>query len=152
MGDRWYWHLRGRVLYPVTVHPVRPGLLSGFGPAVSHDDGADLALAARDLRRTLLFLAAAACARPAHAGPRRTARGASFLVASGDAGDADRLSEVAALLPSGALATEIMVFDEPWNSVAGYPQRCFAAWERMQPGVLLATTVEFPNGMIRGCP
>jgi Zinc carboxypeptidase len=39
VGNRWYWHVRLQGHGPVLVHLERPGLLGGYGPAISVDGG-----------------------------------------------------------------------------------------------------------------
>jgi hypothetical protein len=51
-----------------------------------------------------------------------------------------------------AVAPAVMVFDEQWNSISGKGPRCFAAWARSHPTVRLATSVEYPNAVVRGMP
>lgn len=76
-----------------------------------------------------------------------------FLVASGDAGDDEVVSMLATGFASGPEpAPDVMVFDEPWNSICGEGVRCFAAWARSHPTVRLATSVEYPNAVVRGVP
>lgn len=76
-----------------------------------------------------------------------------FLVASGDAGDEEVISLFAAGVGGGPETRPgVMVFDEPWNSVSGEGPRCFAAWARSHPTVRLATSVEYPNAVVRGVP
>lgn len=75
-----------------------------------------------------------------------------FLVASGDRGDLHRVEALADIFPPGHDAPEVMMFDEPWNAARSGGERCFAAWARGQPGVILSATVEFSNGVIRGRP
>jgi len=76
-----------------------------------------------------------------------------FLVASGDAGDEEVVSSFAAGIGGGPQADPaVMVFDEPWNSISGEGARCFAAWARNHPTVRLATSVEYPNAVVRGMP
>jgi hypothetical protein len=76
-----------------------------------------------------------------------------FLVASGDAGDQEAVSSFAASV-GGEPSTVpgVMVFDEPWNSISGQGPRCFAAWARSHPMVRFATSVEYPNAVVRGVP
>lgn len=76
-----------------------------------------------------------------------------FLVASGDAGDEDVVSRLAAGVGGGPAAEPaVMVFDEPWNSTCSEGPRCFAAWARSHRTVRLATSVEYPNAVVRGMP
>lgn len=75
-----------------------------------------------------------------------------FLVASDDPGDPTSVKALARAFPHGHDVPEVMLFDEPWNAAETDGERCFAAWARGQRGVLLSTTVEFSNGVIRGQP
>ena len=76
-----------------------------------------------------------------------------FLVASGDTGDEEVVSSFAAGVRDGTeAAPQVLVFDEPWNSTSGEGARCFAAWARSHPTVRLATSVEYPNAVVRGMP
>lgn len=73
-----------------------------------------------------------------------------FLVASGDRGDAEQVGAFAAGFDDSAVAgPAVMIFDEPWNSAATTGERCFAAWARSHPEVVLAVSVEFPNAAVR---
>lgn len=65
-----------------------------------------------------------------------------FFVASGDPGDAEPISGFAAGFGDDLVTRpEIMVFDEPWNSVGAWGARCFVTWARGRPGVVLAGSV-----------
>lgn len=76
-----------------------------------------------------------------------------FIVASGDRGDAEAISTFAAAVGDGSTAPPaVMVFDEPWNSASSTGHRCFAAWARSHPTVVLAGSVEYPNATVRGRP
>lgn len=76
-----------------------------------------------------------------------------FLVASGDDGDDRRVAALAGAI-SGSFAgrPEVMVFDEEWNSARSSGPRGFAAWARSHRTVVLATSVEYPNAVVRGSP
>lgn len=76
-----------------------------------------------------------------------------FLVASGDHGDERRVAAFADAIGGRADdRPEVMVFDDEWNSVRASGHRGFAAWARSHRTVALATSVEYPNAVVRGKP
>lgn len=76
-----------------------------------------------------------------------------FLIASGDRGDAQTIAAYAAGIDGGSgTAPEVMTFPEPWNSVSSTGPRCFVAWARSHPKVVLGASVEYPNAALRETP
>lgn len=76
-----------------------------------------------------------------------------FIIASGDRGDAEAIGAFATAVGDGRTSPlAVMVFDEPWNSASSTGQRCFVAWARSHPMVVLAGSVEYPNAAVRGLP
>ena len=110
--------------------------------------------AVRALRRASLFDDLPTIALDLHtpglAGPLEER---PFLVASGDHGDQERVQAFAdAFGTSDDDRPEVMVFDEEWNSIRASGLRGFAAWARSHRTVTLATSIEYPNAVVRGQP
>lgn len=80
----------------------------------------------------------------------------SYVVTSGDTGDFERARDFLTVLlsdaPVGELETQILVFDQDWNSSRSKSQRCLSAWLRSRPNTRIALPIEYPNAVDRGLP
>jgi len=72
-----------------------------------------------------------------------------YIVASG--GD-DTASAEALIDALDETRTELLIFDQDWNTPTSAGQRCCAAWLRSVARTRIALTVEYPNAVNRGRP
>lgn len=80
-----------------------------------------------------------------------------YIVASGDAGGREAAARLLVSASRTSATTDcreaaVVLFDDPWNSVNGSGERCFAAWLRSRPNTHDAFTVEYPNAVSAGQP